>query len=74
MQLIITGRYGVDTYFATAEQNTLNMLLYINSSTLDMRISYCNPQMKQKADKYLEDYDKIIEQEKIKKQMNDLNF
>ena len=60
--------------YATADQNNRNMMLYVNSSPLDMEISYNNPQIKQKVDKYLQNYDKIIEQEKIKKQMEKLDF
>ncbi len=72
--LVVTARYGIDTYYATADQNNRNMMLYVNSSPLDMEISYNNPQIKQKVDKYLQNYDKIIEQEKIKKQMEKLDF
>ncbi len=74
VKLEITGRYGINTFYATADQNTRNMLLYVNSSMLDMKITYCNIKIQKDVDKYINNFDKMKERENIEKQKEALNF
>ncbi len=70
----LTARYGIDTYYGSAQENTQSMMLYINSSTCDLIIDYSNPELEKKVLKYLEDFNKFKEEEKKQKEKEKLNF